>query len=75
MPIHLSPDLLYDHTDAVDTTPDDEVPTRAMPKTTKNLRDEGVEVRIEKLQTAYSQLLSERSGVEDSHYDHEHGKG
>ena len=31
MPVQLSPDLIDDHTDAVDATPDDEVPTGAVP--------------------------------------------
>ena len=45
MPVPLPPDLLYDHADAVDGSPEDEVPTRAMPETSEDLCDERIEVR------------------------------
>ena len=72
MPVHHPPDLIDNHSDTVDTTPDDEVPTGAVPETTQDLRDEGVEVRVNKFtsRTRHTRLSSYSVPHKDTNHQH-----
>ena len=69
MPSHLAPELIDNHTNAVYSAPNGEVPTRAMPQATQYLRDEGVEIGVEQFALQGAIARNDDNNQGDSSYN------